>query len=312
MSDVVSRPPAVAAEPGRFAALMGMLVKDPLALGSVAVLVLLLLFALFGPLLINEDAIGMNLKMRNFPPFSMENGWVFFLGADSLGRSMLARIIVGARTTFTIALCAVGLAMVVGGTLGVVAGYVGGWTSRIILRLADVIFSFPSLLLAMIILYIVGPSVMNVIAILAFGGLPLYIRVTRSEVLEIRQRTFVNAARAIGAKPQRILLRHVVPLVLPTVITLGALHFSGAVLAESGLSFLGLGVQPPDFTWGAMVSAGRNYLQTAWWLAFFPGLAIIITTLSLNILAHWARTATDPQQRWRLQLSRTRRRRFPR
>jgi peptide/nickel transport system permease protein len=154
------------------------------------------------------------------------------------------------------------------------------------------------------VLYIVGPSVTNVIAILAVGGLPHYIRVVRSEVLELRQRNYVNAARAIGAGVPRILMRHIVPLVLPTIITLGALDFSGVVLAESGLSFLGLGVQSPDFTWGAMVSTGRNYLQTAWWLAFFPGLAIIITTLSMNILAHWARTAADPQQRWRLQLSR--------
>jgi peptide/nickel transport system permease protein len=130
-------------------------------------------------------------------------------------------------------------------------------------------------------------------------------------VLEIRQRNYVSAARAIGARARRILLRHIVPPVLPTIITLGALDFSGVVLAESGLSFLGLGVQPPDFTWGAMVATGRNYLQTAWWLAFFPGLAIILATLSMNILAHWARTAADPQQRWRLQLKRFRRRRFP-
>jgi peptide/nickel transport system permease protein len=310
MTDAVPHAPA-ASERGNLAVLAGMLLKDPFAMAAVAVLFVLLMFTLLGPLLITDAAIGMNLKMRNFPPFSMSNGWEYFLGADALGRSMLARIIVGARTTFTIAICAVGLAMVVGGTLGVIAGYAGGWTSTIILRLADVIFSFPSLLLAMLILYMIGASVGNVIVILAVGGLPLYIRVTRSEVLELRQRTYVSAARAIGAKPRRILLRHIVPLAVPTIITLGALHFSGAVLAESGLSFLGLGVQPPDFTWGAMVAAGRNYLQTAWWLAFFPGLAIIITTLSLNILAHWARTAADPQQRWRLQLSLTRKPRFP-
>jgi peptide/nickel transport system permease protein len=310
MTDAVS-PPSAAPERGNLAALAGMLARDPFAVAAVAAIAILLLFTIFGPLLISDKAIGMNLKMRNFPPFSLSNGWEFVLGADALGRSMLARIIVGARTTFTIAICAVGLAMLVGGALGVIAGYAGGWTSTIILRLADVIFSFPSLLLAMLILYMIGASVSNVIVILAVGGLPLYIRVTRSEVLELRQRTYVSAARAIGAKPHRILLRHIVPLAVPTIITLGALHFSGAVLAESGLSFLGLGVQPPDFTWGAMVAAGRNYLQTAWWLAFFPGLAIIITTLSLNILAHWARTAADPQQRWRLQLSGTRARRLP-
>lgn len=310
MSDLVSEQP-VAVERGKVAAFMGMLFKDPFAVTAAAILIIIFLFAIIGPLILTGEATSMNLKMRNLPPFSLDRGWIYVLGADNLGRSMLARIIVGARTTFTIALCAVSLSMVAGGALGVIAGYFGGWTSTITLRLADVIFSFPALLFALIVLYIVGPSVTNVIAILAVGGLPHYIRVTRSEVLELRQRNYVNAARAIGAGGPRILLRHIVPLVLPTIITLGALDFSGVVLAESGLSFLGLGVQPPDFTWGAMVSSGRNYLQTAWWLAFFPGLAIIITTLSMNILAHWARTAADPQQRWRLQLSHTRNRRLP-
>lgn len=305
MSDLVS-PQPIAPERSRFAAIVGMLSKDAFAVAAVVILVIVFLFALIGPFVLADEATGMNLKMRNLAPFSLEHGWAFVLGADNLGRSMLARIVVGARTTFIIALCAVTLSMVIGGALGVIAGYLGGWTSRIVLRLADVIFSFPSLLLALIILYIVGPSVTNVIAILAVGGLPHYIRVTRSEVLELRQRNFVNASRAIGAGTPRILIRHIVPLVLPTIITLGALDFSGVVLAESGLSFLGLGVQTPDFTWGAMVATGRNYLQTAWWLAFFPGLAIVITTLSMNILAHWGRTAADPQQRWRLQLSRTR------
>jgi peptide/nickel transport system permease protein len=312
MTELASEHRPVRAEDGKFVALVRMLLKDPLAVGSAIILLIILLFAVVGPFLLSDAAVGMNLKLRNLAPFSLETNWVYFLGADSLGRSMLARIVVGARTTFTIALSAVGLAMFVGGSLGIIAGYAGRWTGTIILRLTDVIFSFPSLLLALIIIYIVGPSITNVIMILSFSRLPLYIRVTRSEVLELRQRTYVNAARAIGAGTPRILLRHIVPLVIPTIITLGALDFAGAVLAESGLSFLGLGVQAPDFTWGAMVSTGRNYLQTAWWLSFFPGLAIIITTLCMNILAHWGRTAADPQQRWRLQLSRAKSRRFPR
>src|SRR6218665_2731660 len=191
MTDVVT-PTSAASERGNFAALASMLTRDPFAMAAVAVLLVLLLFAFFGPAMISEKVIGMNLKMRNFPPFTLDNGWEFFLGADSLGRSMLGRIVVGARTTFTISICAVGLAMLVGGTLGVIAGYTGGWTSTIILRLADVIFSFPSLLLAMLILYMVGASVGNVIVILAVGGLPLYIPVTPSEVLQLRHRTYLS------------------------------------------------------------------------------------------------------------------------
>ena len=169
------------------------------------------------------------------------------------------------------------------------------------MRLADVVMSFPSLLLALIVLYTLGPSMTNLVIVLAITRMPIFIRTARAEVLELRERMFVSAARSMGASTGRILFRHIAPLVLPTLVTIAAIDFATVILAESSLSFLGLGIQPPDFTWGAMVANGRGYLKTAWWIAFWPGLAILLTTLSLNILASWARTVADPLQRWRLQ-----------
>jgi peptide/nickel transport system permease protein len=192
--------------------------------------------------------------------------------------------------------------MLVGGCLGILAGYVGGWVSAVILRLTDIIFSFPALLMALIVLYIVGPSILNVILILAVARLPIYIRTTRAEVLEIRERMFVSAARVMGASSLRIALRHVLPMVLPTLLTIATVEFAIVMLAESGLSFLGIGIQPPEVTWGLMVAQGRGYLGSAWWLAFFPGVAIMLTTLALNLLSSWIRIATDPMQRWRLEV----------
>lgn len=285
-----------------------MLVRDPFALAAAVFLVILAGAAAIGPYFLGDLATGIDLLRRNLPPFTLENGPLYVLGADSLGRSLLARIIVGAQTSIVISGCVVLASMLVGGCLGIFAGYVGGWTSSIILRLTDIIFSFPALLMALIVLYIVGPSILNVILILAVARLPIYIRTTRAEVLEIRERVFVSAARTLGVSTPVILFRHILPLVLPTVITIGAVDFSSVLLAESGLSFLGLGIQPPEFTWGAMVATGRPYLQTAWWLSFWPGLMIMATTLSLNLLANWARIASDPQQRWRLLIARRRRR----
>ena len=142
---------------------------------------------------------------------------------------------------------------------------------------------------------------MNVVLVLAITRLPVYIRTTRAEVLELRERMFVSAARVMGASPLRIALRHVLPMVVPTLMTIATVEFAYVMLAESGLSFLGIGIQPPEVTWGLMVAQGRNYLGTAWWLAFFPGLAIMLTTLAVNLLASWLRIAMDPLQRWRLE-----------
>ena len=287
----------------KLATFLRMLLRDGFATAAALFLCLLLLCAILGPFFLRDLAIEMDLGKRNVPPFSLENGVAYVLGADSLGRSMLARLIVGARTTLMISGIAVVIAMTLGGTIGVFVGYVGGWTSTIVMRLTDIVISFPGLLLALIVLYIIGPSVINVILILAFGALPLYIRTARAETLEIRERMFVSAARSLGVSTPNIVFRHIMPLVVPTLTTVAAVNFASVLLSESALSFLGLGIQAPEFTWGAMVAAGRQYLQTAWWLAFWPGLLIMMTTLSLNLISNWIRTATDPHQRWRLQIS---------
>ena len=301
MSNLAATAGIADAPPSQLAVLWRMLLRDRFALVAAVFLVILALAAIVGPWAFGDLATKVNLRQRNLPPFTLEHGILYVLGADSLGRSLLARIIVGAQTSLAISACVVVVSMIVGGTLGIVAGYLGGWTSTIIMRLTDVIFSFPSLLMALIVLYILGPSIINVIMILSITRLPIYIRTTRAEVLEIRERMFVSAARALGVSTPAILARHILPVVFPTIITIGAVDFASVLLSESGLSFLGLGIQPPDFTWGAMVATGRAYLQTAWWLSFWPGLMIMLTTLSLNLLANWARLASDPQQRWRLQ-----------
>lgn len=287
--------------PGNLRQLTIYLRRDKLALCAAFFLLLLVLCVLFGPLLVGEAAGKLGLRQRNMPPFSLEQGFIYILGADTLGRPILARLIVGAQNTLGIAAAAVFFSMLVGGTLGLVAGYSERWYSHVILRLADVVMSFPSLLLALIVLYTLGPSMINLVIVLAITRMPIFIRTARAEVLELRERMFVSAARSMGASSGRILFRHIAPLVLPTLVTIAAIDFATVILAESSLSFLGLGIQPPDFTWGAMVANGRGYLASAWWIAFWPGLAILLTTLSLNILASWARTVADPLQRWRLQ-----------
>jgi peptide/nickel transport system permease protein len=290
----------------RFAIIIRMLLRDPLASAAAAFLLVLVIAAIVGPPFLDKFATNMDLGKRNLAPFHPEHGLAFILGADSLGRSMLARLIVGARLSLAISGTAVLLSMTVGAIIGVFTGYIGGWQSTVIMRLTDIIISFPGLLLALIVLYVIGPNAVNVALILAIGRMPLYIRTARAETLELRERMFVNAARSLGVKTPSIVFRHIAPLVLPTMVTVAAVDFASVILAESGLSFLGLGIQPPQFTWGAMVAAGRQYLQHAWWLTFWPGLLIMATTLSLNLLANWVRTATDPQQRWRLETSKDR------
>ncbi len=287
---------------GRRRRIITLLWNDKFAFCSAAFLTIVFVCAVIGPWLLGDVATKMNLRLRNLPPFTFEHGWLYLLGADSLGRSMLARLLVASQNTMAIAASAVAFSMVIGGTLGLIAGYAGGWIGSIIMRLADVIMSFPSLLIAVVVLYMFEPHVANLILVLGFTRMPIYMRTARAEVLEIRERLFVSAAHVMGASTSRIVRRHITPLVLPTLMTIATLEFAFVMLGESALSFLGIGIQPPEITWGLMVAQGRNYLQTAWWLAFFPGLMIMLTTLSLNLLSSWLRIALDPIQRWRLEI----------
>lgn len=279
-----------------------MLWADKPAFIAALFLLVIVLCAILGPLFLEYQAGRQNLRGRNSAPFGLANGWTFFLGGDQLGRPLLARIIVAAQNTMMVAAGAVFLSMTVGTALGLIAGYSRGYASQLIPRIADVIMSFPSLLLAVIVLYMLEPSVGNIVLVLAITRIPVYLRTTRAEVLEVRERMFVQAAKVMGASQTRIVFRHILPVVLPTLVTIAALDFAFVMLAESSLSFLGIGIQPPEITWGLMVSQGRPYLTSAWWLSFWPGLAIIMTTLSLNLLSSWLRVALDPNQRWRLEI----------
>ena len=279
-----------------------MLWADKLAFFAALFLFVVLLCAILGPHFLDAYATKQNLRGRNAPPFDLTHGWIYVLGADALGRPLLARIVVAAQNTMLVAAGAVAASSVVGAALGLVAGYSRRSAAQWIMRLGDVIMSFPSLLIAVIVLYMLEPSVANIVLVLAITRIPIYLRTTRAEVLEVRERMFVQAATVMGASHRRIVFRHILPVILPTLVTIATLDFAFVMLAESSLSFLGIGIQAPEITWGLMVSQGRPYLTNAWWLSFWPGLAIILTTLSLNLLSNWLRIALDPAQRWRLEM----------
>lgn len=284
-----------------------MLLRDWVATAAALVLTLVALTAIFGPLLVGDQAREQNLLNANADPFSLDDGWLNLLGTDPLGRSVLARLIVASRTTLSVAIPAVLLSLVIGSLIGMWAGYHRGWRETVVMRLADIILSFPSLLMAVVVLYIFSPSSANLVLVLAITRIPIYLRTARAESAELQSRLFVDAARTFGTRPSAIIFRHVLPIILPTLLTVATLDFCFVMLSESSLSFLGIGIQPPSVSWGLMVAQGRTYLQTAWWLSFFPGLAIVVTTVSATILASWARLATDPAQRWRLSLPRGKR-----
>ncbi|AZQ68466.1 ABC transporter permease [Silicimonas algicola] len=297
LSDTV----AIPAPPHPVMQVLRMLWRDKVALAASVFLVFIVFCAIFGPALFEDIATKQNLRGRNAAPFDFSKDWIFWLGGDALGRPLLARIIVAAQNTIMVAAGAVVCSLLIGTTLGLIAGYTSTRVSQVIMRLADVIMSFPSLLLAVIVLYMLAPSVTNLIIVLAITRIPVYLRTSRAEVLEVRERMFVQAAQVMGASTGRIVFRHILPIVFPTLVTIATLDFAFVMLAESSLSFLGIGIQPPEITWGMMVAQGRPYLTTAWWLSFWPGMAIILTTLSLNLLSNWMRTALDPVQRWRLE-----------
>lgn len=279
---------------------LALLWRDKFALVAAVFLIAIAFCAFFGPALFEDTASKISLRARNAPP-GFGNGLPYVLGADSLGRPLLLRLAVGAQNTLLLAVSAVLCSLFVGSSLGLVAGYRNDWMSIIILRLADILMSFPSLLLALIVLYVLEPGLGNVILVLAITRVPIYLRTARAEVLEVRERAFVTAARLMNASPWRIVWKHIRPTVTPTLVTIATLEIAFVMLAESSLSFLGLGIQSPEFTWGAMVAQGQSYLSTAWWVAFWPGLAITLTAMSLNLLANWVRIVADPVQRWRLE-----------
>ncbi|MFC9502080.1 dipeptide/oligopeptide/nickel ABC transporter permease/ATP-binding protein [Streptomyces sp. NPDC057002] len=276
-----------------------LLLRDRFACAAALLLLLVGLSAVLGPLLAGDLATRQNLRDPGRPPFSLDHGWAFVLGSDSLGRPVAARLLAAAGTTLAVAVPAVLCSLVIGSVWGMWAGYHGGWRESVSLRVADVILSFPSLLLAVVVLYVFSPSAASIVLVLAVARIPVYLRTARAEAAELRSRLFMDAARTFGTGSWAAVRRHVAPSVLPTLLTVAALDFCFVMLAESSLSFLGIGIQPPDVSWGLMVAQGRQELQSAWWIALFPGLAIVVTTVSATVLASWARLTTDPGQRWR-------------
>jgi peptide/nickel transport system permease protein len=219
------------------------------------------------------------------------------LGTDQLGRDLLARVLYGARLALFIGACTVLATAVVGGLLGLVAGFVERWPSAVLMRIVDVQLSFPFILLALTINAIVGLGLRNIILSLSAAGWVVYARVVRGEVLSVKQRDFVQAAAALGVGRTRLLFRHVLPNVAPSIIVVASLQFSQFIVAEAAISFLGFGVQPPTPAWGSMLSESRDFLYVAWWLAAFPGGALALTALGVNLLGDWLRDTLDPKLR---------------
>ena len=249
--------------------------------------------ALGAPVVATHDPIESDFAASLKPPGTPGHPW----GTDQLGRDLCSRVLYGARIALFIGVCTVLVTAVVGGLVGLVAGFFGGWPGAVLMRIADVQLSFPFILLALTINAIVGLGLRNIIISLAAAGWVVYARVVRGEVLSVKQREYVQAAQALGTGRARLLFRHVLPNVAPSIVIVGSLQFSQFIVAEAAISFLGFGVQPPTPAWGSMLSESRDFLYVAWWLAAFPGAALALTALGINLVGDWLRDALDPKFR---------------
>jgi peptide/nickel transport system permease protein len=267
------------------------IVREPVALLGLAMVVVYVVVALVVGFLPLRDPLAVSAQRLAGPSPD------FPFGTDALGRDLLSRILYGARLSIRVAALSVAIATVVGGTLGLVSGYLGGLADLAIGRVLDVFFAFPAILLALGIVAALGPDPNNVIIAIAVVYTPIFARVVRGPVLAIKAREFVEAARAVGATGSRIVIRHIVPNLMATLIVQVSLALSWAVLTEGALSFLGLSAQPPAPSWGVMLSEGRQYLEFATHLAIFPGLAIMVAVFGFNLLGDGLRDALDPQRR---------------
>jgi peptide/nickel transport system permease protein len=252
--------------------------------------------AALAPALAPADPIRNDLLARLAPPMWMEGGSARHpLGTDTLGRDVVSRLLYGARVSLLVGFAAVLVAGVVGVALGLVAGYYGGRLDDLLMRLGDVQLAFPVLVLAIAVLSVLGASLGNVIVVLGLTGWVTYARIARAETLSLRHREFVEGARALGARDAAILWRHILPNVLPPITVVATFSVARTIIAEASLSFLGLGIPPPAPSWGAMLDEGRNYLTTGWWLALFPGVAILALVLGINLVGDWLRDVLDPR-----------------
>jgi peptide/nickel transport system permease protein len=274
------------------------LLRKALRHGSVlfggGIILTLGLVALFGASLAPYDPMAMDFTARFAPP-----SWAHPFGTDDFGRDVFSRVLYGAAVSFQVAFIAVGISGVAGISLGLTAGYLGGWVDEVIMRVMDVLFAFPAVLLAITVMAILGRGVENAMIAIAIVYAPIFARVTRGAVISVRDRDFVLAARALGQSQLRIMVGHVLPNALGPIIVQTSLSLAFAILAEAALSFFGLGTQPPDPSWGRMLSEGRGFLQQAPWMGIFPGLAIMVSVLGFNTLGDGLRDVLDPRFRGR-------------
>ncbi len=261
-------------------------------------LVVLVIPALFAGFIAPHDPIDGELSVRLLPPAWTDGGeWSHPLGTDRQGRDILSRMIFGARTAALVSLAALAVGGAIGSMLGLVAGYFGSWWDHVIMRLVDINLSLPLILLALVLVVLFEPGTATTVAVVALLLWSRYARQVRAEVLTLKEMDFVARARVAGASNLRIIFRHILPNVLNTIIVLATLQVGNVILLEASLSFLGAGIPPPDPAWGVMVAEGRDFIVTSWWLSVIPGLAIMFTVLSMNLLGDWLRDYLDPRLR---------------
>jgi len=272
------------------------LVRNPAALAGAVVLVLVIGAAVFAPWVAPQDPARQSLIRRFTPPIWAEGGKsAHVLGTDQVGRDILSRIVYGARVSLLVGVAAVAVSLTVGVTLGLLAGFLHGRVDTVITTVVDVWLSFPQLLLALAFVAALGPSPTTIIVVLGLTGWERYTRVVRAEVLALREKDFVEAARAMGASAARTILRHLLPNTFSSIIVLSTLQVAQAILQEAALSFLGVGSGSAYPTWGQMIALGRDFVSVAWWLSTFPGLAILVTVLAINLIGDRLRDALDPR-----------------
>lgn len=264
--------------------------KNQLAVLGFFVISLLSILAVFAPHLAPQDPFAQDLMSRLQPPSSAH-----WLGTDDLGRDVFSRLVYGSRISLSVGFVAVGIALIIGVTLGLIAGYKGGKIDALIMRSVDVMLSIPTIFLILVVLAFLGPNIYNVMAVIGLTAWPGLTRLVRGETLSVRERDYIQAAIIAGLPDRRILFIHILPNVAAPILVSATLGVAGAVLTESGLSFLGLGVQPPMPSWGNVLAIGKDYLHIAWWLTLFPGLAILITVLAFNLLGEGLRDVLDPR-----------------
>lgn len=275
-----------------FSDVWGRLKKNKMAVAGLIILVIIMLAAALADVFFDYDAqaISQNASLRLQPP-SGEH----WLGTDEVGRDILARIVYGARVSLPVAAATILFAAILGGALGAVAGYGSKRVDNIIMRIMDMFLAIPSTLLAIAIVAALGDSIENMMIAITISNIPPFARIVRASVITIRNEEYIEAARAIGANDKRIILRHIIPNAMAPIIVQATMCVAGSILSIASLSFLGLGIQPPTPEWGSMLSNGRQYIRVAWWVCTFPGIAIMLSILSLNLLGDGLRDALDPK-----------------